>query len=269
MLSALMVFLSAAPVSVAVPGVNCVGLSANFCESVLDRFVVVLTENGTIRAVAQKDIGQVLGLERQRQLLGCSDDKNSSCLAELAGALGVDGIVTLSLTRSDPYFVATARVLRTRDGSQWASASERVAQEGELFDAMDKIARKFGNAIAPTAAGMTPSGEVARSSKGIPWGRLTPGLVGLVALGAGTGISLWAGEERRQLLDGSLTTAEIRPAVESGRTKEQIGVGLMIGGGVAVATSVVWMLIGPSEGPAVSVVPGNDGATLVLSGRLP
>lgn len=259
----LSIFVSAVPVSIAVPGVSCVGLEQSLCDSFLERFVVVLTERGTVRAVAQKDIAQVLGLERQRQLLGCSDDKNSSCLAELAGALGVDGIMSLTITRSDPYFVATARVVHTRDGSQWVASSERVKKEGELFDTMDSIATKFRTELGEIL-------ERERNPGGARWVRWLPAVVGGIAAAAGTGAFLSASYEKGQLTSGMLMPSEVRANVESGRTKEQIGVGLWIGGGVAIAASVLWVLLTPvEEAPKVALIPINGGAAFSFGGTFP
>lgn len=50
-----------------------------------------LREHG-LKVMTGRDIGAVLGLERQKQLLGCMDD-STSCSAELAGALGVGALV--------------------------------------------------------------------------------------------------------------------------------------------------------------------------------
>jgi hypothetical protein len=259
----LSILVSAAPVSIAVPGVSCVGLEQSLCDSFLERFVVVLTERGTVRAVAQKDIAQVLGLERQRQLLGCSDDKNSSCLAELAGALGVDGIVSMTITRSDPYFVATARVVHTRDGSQWVASSQRVKKEGELFDTMDSIATKFRSELGETL-------ERERNPGAGRFVRWIPAIVGAVAVGVGTGVFLSASSDKTQLTSGTLMPSEVSGYVESGRTKQQLGVGLWIGGGVAIAASVLWVLLTPiEEAPKVALIPINGGAAFSFGGTFP
>jgi TolB-like protein len=56
--------------------------------------VVVTEVSGTRRfeVVSSADISSLLGLEKQKQLLQCGED--SSCLAELGGALGVDYLLT-------------------------------------------------------------------------------------------------------------------------------------------------------------------------------
>src|SRR4029077_17741704 len=114
------------------------------CDSFLDRFTAVVASaaGNQVKVVTQRDVTQLLGLERQRALLGCADS-GQACIVELAGALGVDALLSMSITRSDPYFVASVRVSRTRDGSPWTSATDRVQREGEVFDVMDSFAKKI------------------------------------------------------------------------------------------------------------------------------
>lgn len=45
-----------------------------------------------VRVVTARDISVLLGFERQKQLLGCSDD--GMCMAELGNALGVQGVLS-------------------------------------------------------------------------------------------------------------------------------------------------------------------------------
>ena len=68
-----------------------VGIDPQVADAYSDHFVTLLGRDRRLSLTTQKDISQVLGLERQRELLGCTDGK-VSCLAELAGALGVDAI---------------------------------------------------------------------------------------------------------------------------------------------------------------------------------
>ena len=53
---------------------------------------------GFFQVISQQDIATMLGLERQKQLMGCADD-STSCLAELSGALGARFVMSGTLTR--------------------------------------------------------------------------------------------------------------------------------------------------------------------------
>ena len=72
------------------------------------------------------DLKQLIGLERQKQLLGCAE---RGCVAELAAALGVDGVLTGNVTRSESWLV-TVKVLHAADGSAWSVRSSRESSEG-------------------------------------------------------------------------------------------------------------------------------------------
>jgi hypothetical protein len=61
---------------------------------------IALTEASAIKGyevIGKSDIVSMLGFEKQRAVLGCSED--SACLAELGGALGVDLVLVGSLGR--------------------------------------------------------------------------------------------------------------------------------------------------------------------------
>ncbi len=258
----LAILLAATPPSIAVPGVSCVRMEQRLCESFVDRLVATLSERGKVKVVSERDISLLLGLERQRQLLGCANE-STSCLAELSGALGVDGVAAISIARSDPYFVTTVRVVRARDGSVWANATERVTREGEIFDSMDTIAPRLERAMLGEAA----APEVTRSSTSsiAPW---IPGGAGIAAASIGLGVFLSAGTERQQLVTHQVSGTAADAAAQTGRTKEGVGVALMATGGAAVAASVVWLLAGRPPA-AVAVLPTNGGVSVGVAGALP
>lgn len=51
-----------------------------------DAVVEWVSKAGVFQVVSQADIRTLLGVERQKQLLGCGEDA-ASCMAELSGAL--------------------------------------------------------------------------------------------------------------------------------------------------------------------------------------
>lgn len=66
----------------------------------------------------------MIGLERQKKLLGCADDR-SSCVAELAGALGTDGIIVGSPGKPGTNFTISLKIIRARDGCMLFSRADR------------------------------------------------------------------------------------------------------------------------------------------------
>lgn len=269
------VALAAAPVKVAVPGFTVVGMDQGLAQAWAERFVTLLGKDGDVKLITAKDIEQVLGLERQKQLLGCSDGQ-ASCLAELAGALGVDAILSGTFAASGSSITATLRVLKAGDGSQLAAATGRVKDVEALQDWLEAQAVELAGQLRKAFKLEAPAGAEApvvakpappSSGGGFPFVRLVPGIVGVVAAGAGAGVFVMSKDYATKLrTPGGLTREEANAAAQSGSLFESLGLGLMIGGGVAVAASVVWAVAVPRSNVAVMVGPIEGGAAFAVGG---
>ncbi len=77
----------------------------------------------------------MLSVERQKQLMGCSD---SSCMAEIAGALDVDGVVVGSLARLGESYLLSAQYVDSRTGTTRGHASRRK-KGGKIDDVLDEL----------------------------------------------------------------------------------------------------------------------------------
>ena len=249
LLAALLV--QAAPVKVAVPGFTLSGVDATVGDAWVDRFITLLSADGSFKLTTSRDIAQVLGIERQRELLGCSDAK-TSCLAELAGALGVDAILTGTVVHSGAGYSATLRVLKANNGSQIAAVTGRLKDVDALEDWLDaqvpEVARQLRAVFGLEAAAAAPPGavEVTGSPAVSAKVRLLPVVAGGVLAVAGTVLFGLSKGEASALRSMSLTMAEIDAHASTGRTFEGAGLGLIIAGGVAVAAGLVWLLLGGS-----------------------
>lgn len=223
-----------------------------------ERFVSRLRTDG-LKVTTAQDVQQLLGLERQRALLGCSNE--GSCLAELAGALGVALVLSGNVAKSESGFVASVRVLRARDGQVLASPSERVTTEAALLDWLDATALAVQRQLVPPP----PMSPVVR------W---VPAFVGVGLLAASATCFGFSREKYDSLVGGStpLPLMEIGPVREEGETLMHIGIGLGVGGAVAVLSSVLWAALAPSDAVKavqVSVVPTREGAFLSFSRSWP
>ncbi len=127
----------AAPLKVAAPDFTFVGLDPTLGAVFQDRFLGRLG-SPELQVTTQRDVQQLLGLERQRELLGCTTT-STSCIAELAGALGVDAVLTGSLARSDSGFIVSLRVLRSKVGHD-AFLVETAAIAGLVRETLDTAA---------------------------------------------------------------------------------------------------------------------------------
>src|SRR5687767_1886131 len=129
----MVVMLHAAPgANVASPAWSCVDVDEKRCAFLSEYFAQALSDTGEVRVTTAAQMATLLGMERQRQLLAC-DETSSTCLAELAGALGADGIVSGNVAKVDGGFAATVRAVRS-NGTPIAGYTTRVSSDGALLD---------------------------------------------------------------------------------------------------------------------------------------
>lgn len=143
------------------------GLEKNMADAVSDRFASELGKGAGVRVVTRRDVEQVLGLERQRQLLGCSET-SSSCIAELAAGLGADALIIGTVVPVGTKVTVTLRLIDSRDGRVVSSESARLADLDAAQDWLDaqaaptraKAIEVFGSAelkrqLSPTTSATT------------------------------------------------------------------------------------------------------------------
>src|SRR3974377_675727 len=81
---------------VVILNISASGVSSELTATLSEVLVSAVREEmrGKATVIGQREITAMISLERQRDLLGCSD---TACLAEIGGALGADQLVTASL----------------------------------------------------------------------------------------------------------------------------------------------------------------------------
>lgn len=140
----LALILAGAPVKVAAPGMLTVNVSPELQSFVNEHLAQELSFEG-LAVTTSAQVAATLGLERQKQLLGCAD---SSCLTELAGALGVDVLLTGSLARLGERLQLDAKLVSATDASTLAVFSKQVDAESLLLPAMTEAARALAAQLA-------------------------------------------------------------------------------------------------------------------------
>ena len=100
---------------------------------------------GGVEVVTEREIATILGMERQRQLLGCDDN---SCFTELASALGADAIAMGDLAQLEPgLYQINLKLISNREGSVLVSRSGRVQGLTTVSDALAKAAYEMGREL--------------------------------------------------------------------------------------------------------------------------
>ncbi|MBS2024141.1 MAG: hypothetical protein JST92_17195 [Deltaproteobacteria bacterium] len=109
--------------------------------------------------VGLDEIGAALGLEKQKQLVGCDAD---SCLAEISGALGVRYVVHGRIDRFGDTFLLNAFAFDSKAAKSVTRWSEKVEKEPKLVDAAqrfaDQVAAALGLGLAPKASALAANG---------------------------------------------------------------------------------------------------------------
>lgn len=264
--------LSAAP-GLAAPGLQCSGIDPTLCDAYLEHFVGHLTNRG-LAVTTKNDMAQIMGAERQRQLVGCTTESNA-CLAELTAALGVANLLTGTVAKTESGYVSTLKVLDASAGATKWSATTRVDTEKALFVFFEEQAGSLIGVIAP--------GVAARVSPVVKW---IPAMVGGLAVLVG-GTLLLASEGEAALLREYATSLD--PLAKYRADPDAQGISyetyiLSIGGSgrdlqlagwvtfglglAAITSSIVWALL-PSSPVTATVVPSAQGATFGLAMELP
>lgn len=91
-----------------------------------------------LSVMSEADIAALLGMERTRAMLGCTD---AGCIAEVGGALGVDRVVHGSIGRVGSSLLVNLSSLDPRRASTASSVSERLkgAADEAFLDALPRI----------------------------------------------------------------------------------------------------------------------------------
>ena len=268
MLGLLSVVLATAPVpvKVAVPAFTVVGLDPAIADVYSDHFVTLLGRDRGWKLITQKDIAQVLGLERQKQLLGCGEAQ-TSCLVELAGALGVDAILSVSIAKTESSFIATVRVIRADDGSELAAATERLKSDDALQVWLDAQAPQLVERVLTAFGRGAPPEPRAGPAAHAPFVRWVPAIGGAaLAIGGGILFGLSRGSAAR-LRSGTIESqATAHSVATTGRVEEGAGIGLLVTGGVAIAAGAVWVFAIPTGEVRVAALPILGGAAATVGG---
>ena len=147
---------AAAKQKVAVLDVRAVQGVAPGTATILTAIVVDDTARAGYEVISQADVSAMIGFEKQKQMLGCSDD--SSCLAEIGGALGVDFVLSGQVGQIGSRYHLSFQLLdarRARVVARAARFSDRdddalaAAAQGAVKELLEAAAAARPRAAAP------------------------------------------------------------------------------------------------------------------------
>jgi hypothetical protein len=248
----------------------------------VETLVVEVRKLEGVSAVGMGEVRDMLGFERQRQLLGCASD--DGCLAEIGGAMGVDEILTTQIVLEPGGYVLTARRIDMR-------RAKVIGSESRHFDKRD--GEELLGVVGPLVEALYPgkalkegrtrgvSKETVQRLNPPPLPRwvfvATAGLAGGAAL-AGGGYAYLARDARSEY--DALAQSAVGTPVDGARlvaleqkmqSRQKTANVLFIGAGAAALAAGVEAFFtdwhGDRNAPILTPVAAGGGAGLALSGR--
>lgn len=249
-----------APVRVAVPDIRVTGTAKE--DWVEGLSTLILSEAGQqpgLEVVGSADMRAILGFEAERQLLGCG---GGSCVAELAGALGVDYLLVSEVTKVGSQWILAMSLLDAKRGRAVYRANRRMTDGERLVDAAVDLVHEVLGALP----GVAPA-PVARRGGGrtaLAWSLTAAGVAAVAAGGLLTWDS-WRTYDAWQAGVSSGSATVTGDDISRSRLEGPLGWGLVATGVALAATS--FLLPARPEGVIATVAPAPGG--LVAGVRIP
>ncbi len=235
----------------AVLDMQAVGVESDQAVALGDAMTQELSRRGFFEVISSNDLRTLLGVERQKQLLGCGD---TNCTAELSGAIGARFVLQSSLTKLGDSLQLSLQMLDS-------AKAQTVARSVRLARDVKQLAAVLPWALAEATATPLPPAP----SKVLPWTFIGVG----ATVFAGGGIVAIDGFSRERALRAELkeTTGVFKPLDVYKEEIEVIGRNKAAGlsaAAVGAALIGVGIFIFPKDPTAggVALVPTGNGAMI-------
>ena len=231
------------------------GADPKLARSVTQALTDAVGKTGVFEVVSAAEVEALLGVERQRQLMGCAE--GSSCTTELVGALGARFVMAGTLGKLGEAWQLTLTTLDSQK-SQPLGRSTRLAADLPTLEA------QLPWAVADATATPAPPSP----SRVLPFTLLAAGGAAVVAGGL-IGLQGLTDEATvRGALSGSQLDLQSRyqQQANAAATLKTAGLITLIAGAGLMAVGIVRLVQTP-QGPTVALVPTAGG--LALAGSWP
>lgn len=228
------------------------GVEKTTATLLADAVATEVKNRGFFQPLTAKDVQTLIGVERQKQILGCSED-SSQCLTELAGALGAPNVLSGSVGKLGDAYQMNLQMLDATK-AQVVGRSTRIARD------LDGLSAQIPYAVAEATGTPLPPPP----SRVLPYSLIGAGALFIVIGGVmETGAITSYGELRSELEDPDRA---LRTRREYQKLDEELGGQMFIGAialGVGAGLLGLGIALNPadtsSSGGKVSVVLGPQG----------
>lgn len=234
------------------------GIDPTIANALGDAITLEVQKRGYFTATSMGELRTMLGVERQRQLMGCSDASAASCMAELADAIGARFVLSGSLTRLGDAYQLSLQTIDTNK-AQPIGRSVRIATDPSAL--IDQV--PFAVAEA-TATALPPP-----PSKVLPYAMIIGG--GVLALGGGViGLNTLTRDlaVQSELNSSDANMALLRPLAEYNKDARDVRIQkttsvITFVVGLALIAGGVFLMPSSTSGTSATLVPSADGFAVV------
>lgn len=261
------------PIKVAVPNLQLVNLDDKLADFYAGHLAQQLSYRG-VTTVTSSEIAALLGLERQRQLLGCPDD---SCKANVLDQLGVDGLLVGRVTKLDRSYQLDVRIITPGDGKPLAAASANTEDQDRLVGVFTVVAAQLANELAQKLnRELAPQGGVEvvlqpSKIKRRSWAPLAAAVVSFAIGGVLLGLARGAYQDllAPRSFEMAYDQATADAIASRGQTYQAAGWAMVGVGGACVVAAVAMFLLGGNDTVQAGVALTPWGGSIGVTGRLP
>lgn len=258
---------------IAAPNLSVTGVDQGYA-SVFTEYLGEQLEARGAEVITENEIRALIGIERQKQLMGCSEDEGS-CMAELADALGAEVVLLGDVSKVGSVIQVNVKLLDAQKAAPLASHQGSLDREEDVFAELDRAAalladaaaRSTGRTLRPDQARLQrlQAAQSRRALRKSAWIPFTLGAVAAVAGGVSYGISQ---QRYFELTDARQrhTLANAASLRDSGAQLQALGVaGLgLAAAGLVTGGWMLWLGQEPSITPSVGV--SSTGAAVMIEG---
>lgn len=238
------------------------GVEPGVASALTETVTTELGKRGFFDVISSKDLQTLMGVERQKQLVGCAED-SSSCMAELAGALGARFVVSGSVAKLGPAYQLSLQALDTQK-AQPIGRTTRIAPDLAALRAQmpHAVAEATATPLPPPPSRVMPYTAMAIGALAV----VTGGVIGQSALSKESAVEkeLSLGAENPSLLKPLPSYEEEVRDIQRDKAIAVLTIGL---GAAMIGAGLYFNPADPASNTSVALVPAGLGFAVV--GGLP